>query len=148
MCSFSRWRLPEMNILYECSLHGDVLSPQTWCAVGVLSYYSVPNGLFPQHFLYKQAEAAIAKLGAARKNDLVVSGKKAIKNAPQEEDSEDDDEEEDSEDDDSEDEAVDNEFIAKMIKRNGLAAPKSARVEELDAEEDDSEVSGRCCEEW
>jgi hypothetical protein len=43
---------------------------------------------------------------------------------------------------------VDNAFIAKMIKRNGLAgsagAPKSSRVQELDAEEeDDSEVSAR-----
>jgi hypothetical protein len=63
----------------------------------------------------------------------------------------------DSEDDDSEDERIDQDFVAKMIKRNGLSAgdaqgPKSSKVQELpseddeedseDDDEDDDEVSG------
>lgn len=82
----------------------------------------------------RNAEAAIAKLGAARK---------ALKNAPAE-DSEDDseDEEEDSED-DSEEEKIDSAFVAKMVAKHGLAgkAPKSSRVEELESEEDSEEGS-------
>lgn len=66
---------------------------------------------------YAQAEAAIAKLGAAnkQKKELVVSGKKLSGTATMEIDSEDDsegDDEEDSEDeDDSEEERVDQAFI-------------------------------------
>jgi len=84
------------------------------------------------------AEAAIAKLGAGRKNDLVVSGKKVSK-AQLQSDSEDDDDEEDDEEDSEEDgdSEGDEEFIKKMIKRNGLQ--QSSRVEELDAEDSEEE---------
>jgi hypothetical protein len=66
----------------------------------------------------------------------------------------------DSEDDDSEDERIDQDFVAKMIKRNGLSAgdaqgPKSSKVQELpsedeeedseDDDEDDDEVSDVVC---
>jgi len=83
------------------------------------------------------AEAAIAKLGAGRKNDLVVSGKKVSK-AQLQSDSEDDDEEDDEEDSEEDgDSEGDEEFIKKMIKRNGLQ--QSSRVEELDAEDSEEE---------
>lgn len=81
----------------------------------------------------RNAEAAIAKLGAARK---------ALKDAPaedSEDDSEDDDSEEDSED-DSEEEKIDSAFVAKMVAKHGLA-PKSSRVEELGSEDESEDES-------
>lgn len=94
----------------------------------------------------KGAEAAIAKLGAAKKDKLVVTGKSALppkktgKNEQKMVVESDDSEDEDSSEEDSEDDEVDEAFVKKMIERNNLNV--SANASDSESEDDDSEDDG------